>query len=61
MTDSERVWQITAPHYCAGLVVSDGMVTDAAPIICWTVGKAWRDVRNQLRAKGYSGQQLPKA
>lgn len=40
----ERLYRVDAPHFCAGLIVSDGRVIDAAPIRRWTVGKRWVDV-----------------
>jgi len=30
--------------WCAGLVVRDNYVTEAAPILAWTVGKRWATV-----------------
>ena len=54
--DDFRLWQISAPHYTAGLVVGrSGAVTDAAPILRWAVGKRWADVRRYLESKGYHG------
>lgn len=52
------LWQITAPHYCAGLIVEDGKVTQAAPILKWSIGKSWREVKKYLIAKGYHGEAL---
>ena len=49
------LWQITAPHYTAGLEVEDGVITTAAPILNWTVGFKWHDVRMLLEHKGYHG------
>ena len=35
--------RVVAPHFVAGLVAVDGVVTEAAPILRWTIGKrsAW--------------------
>jgi hypothetical protein len=30
---SDRLFQITAPHFCAGIVVADGRIVIAAPIL----------------------------
>lgn len=35
--------QVTAPHFCAGLVASDYVVTEAAPIIRYML--KWRTLR----------------
>lgn len=53
------LWQIYAPHYTAGPVVTDGIVTEAAPILRWAVGRRWTEVRAYLAAKGYHGTPLP--
>jgi len=39
----ETLVRVTAPHFCAGFVLTDRRVTFAAPILKWTVGKdpAW--------------------
>lgn len=41
----ETLMQITAPHFCAGLVLVDNQVTEAAPIlrymIGWTITRVW--------------------
>lgn len=48
--------QITAPHFCAGLVLDDDVVTTAAPIIHYMAEQRWtRDrVRAYCRSKGWS-------
>lgn len=53
-----KLWRIVAPHYVAGLIVSGGVVVEAAPILGWSVGKEWRGVRRYLRGKGYRGELL---
>lgn len=49
------LWQLTAPHFCAGLEVRHGRVTLAAPILQWTVGRLWGEVRAYARRKGWHG------
>ena len=51
----ETLWQITAPHFCAGVVVVSNVVTEAAPILKWTIGKPWREVREYAKSKGWHG------
>lgn len=36
----ELLFRVTAPHFCAGLVVRDDKVVEAAPILRWTIGKS---------------------
>lgn len=46
------LYQVTSGHYCAGLVVVDGRVVHAAPILAWSVRKDWEGVREYLSRKG---------
>jgi hypothetical protein len=48
--------QITAPQFCAGLVLVDDVVTTAAPIISYMAEQGWtRDrVRDYCRTRGWS-------
>ena len=48
-------WRIVAPHFVAGLRVEDGVVREAAPIIWWSRGRKWSEVRAYFKSKGYSG------
>ena len=54
----ETLWQITAPHFCAGLVVVDGRVTVAAPILKWSIGRDWPWVRDYCKRKGWHGKKV---
>lgn len=50
-----ELYQITAPHYCAGLFVNNfGIVKNAAPIIEWANNKNHLDVFRYFRQKGYN-------
>jgi hypothetical protein len=39
----ERLIRITAPHFCACVVVRDGKVTETAPILWYMTG--WEELR----------------
>ena len=43
-----KLYVIDCSYYCAGLEVEDGVVTRAAPILKWTVGKDWAAVSYRL-------------
>ena len=43
-----KLYCIDCSYYCAGLEVEDGVVTRAAPILKWTVGKDWAAVSYRL-------------
>ena len=49
-------YRIEAPYMVAGLDAQDGIVTRAAPIIRWTVGKPQRDVALWCARKGFQMQ-----
>jgi len=49
---------IDAPHYNAGLVHYNGVVVKAAPIIGWTIGKNWLNVKNYFVRKGYTMEEM---
>lgn len=54
--DDVTVVQITAPHYCAGVDLEGGRVTQAADILGWMVRQAVTldFIRSYVRAKRYS-------
>jgi hypothetical protein len=46
--------QITAPHLCAGIILRNDVVVDAAPILRWMIGKSRDFVRSYCARKGWS-------
>lgn len=54
----EALWQISAPHFCAGLIVVGDKVKDAAPILKWSIGKDWPWVRDYCKSKKWSGKRV---
>lgn len=61
--DEGREWlvQITAPHFCAGLSITDGVCTHAAPILKWAVGKHRNFLSHYFKQKGWTARMLPVA
>jgi len=43
--------QLTSPYFCAGVVVKDGVVTEAAPIVKWMKCKELSEVQTYCKAK----------
>ncbi len=48
------MYQVTAPHFCAGLIVDGEKVVRAAPILGWTVGKSRDELRRYFARKKWS-------
>jgi hypothetical protein len=48
------LWQITAPHFCAALITSADVCTEAAPILGWAVGKRRDELRDFFARKGWA-------
>lgn len=48
------VYRIVAPHLCAGLVVVNGIVTEAAPILKYMRGWQITRVRGYCNHKGWT-------
>jgi hypothetical protein len=42
------LYQVSCSYYCAGLVVIDGVVARAAPVLKWTIGANWAAVFYRL-------------
>lgn len=49
----ETLAQITAPHFCAGIVMRGDRCTDAAPILRWAVGKTRDELRAYFTSRGW--------
>lgn len=52
----ETLAQITAPHFCAGIVLWDDTVIEAAPIVLYMKKQKWtrRHVREYCKRKGWT-------
>ena len=47
------LYQITAPHFCAGLLARNGTISEAAPIIAWMVGWQLDGIERYCGRKGW--------
>lgn len=52
--ERETLWQVIAPHFIAGLVTRGAVVTEAAPILRWAIGKSRDELREYFCRKGWS-------
>jgi hypothetical protein len=50
---AEVLAQITAPHFCAGLIQRDGTVRQAAPIVKYMIGWSIQRAVEYARSKGW--------
>jgi hypothetical protein len=57
-SNSTQLYRISAPHYVAGLVVLNGFVCRAAPILQWAVGKRWSFCEDYFLGKRYKVEDL---
>lgn len=39
-----ELWRVETKYACAGVLVRDGIVVEAAPIYRWMSGKSWAEV-----------------
>lgn len=46
--------QIKAPHFCAGIILTGGVVTEAAPIVKYMIGWDRKKVRAYCDKKGWT-------
>jgi hypothetical protein len=52
--------RVTAPHFVAGLVIVNGVCTEAAPILQWCVGKSRTWLKTAFRKKRWIAR-IPRA
>jgi hypothetical protein len=54
MGEAMKLIAIDAPYFYAGIIINDQYrVTEAAPILQWTVGKHWDEVAKWCGRKGF--------
>jgi hypothetical protein len=44
---------VDAPHFYAGIVIENDVVTEAAPILRWTIGKRRDYLRKYFKSRGW--------
>lgn len=50
---NEVLYQINSPYYTAGVIVSNGIIIDSAPILKWTRGKSEIYCFDYFKRKGF--------
>jgi hypothetical protein len=58
MTKGQLV-SVTAPHFCAGIVIDRGKVIEAAPILGWTLGKPYAWLQTYFKRKRWEVYEHP--
>lgn len=46
--------QLKSSYFTAGIVVTDNIVVEAAPIVKWMIGKTWDTCRDWITGKSGS-------
>ena len=47
------LYQITSPYFCAGIIVTNGWCTQAAPIVHYMKGKSSTWIASYIQKKGW--------
>jgi hypothetical protein len=50
----ETLYQVSAPHFTAGVLVYSGVVTKAAPILKWAIRQDFTEFRKYAKSKGWT-------
>jgi len=45
------LYQIDLPHMCAGIIINNDIIIEAAPILKWTIGKSLNDIQKWVHKK----------
>lgn len=56
---NERVYQMKAPHFAAGVIFLGSLCIDAAPIVKWAIGKQLPWLQSYCARKGWTIQPAP--
>jgi hypothetical protein len=48
-SETETIFRVTAPRFCAGGVIRGGYVRQAAPILRWMVGRGMEAIRSRCK------------
>lgn len=52
------LYRVTAPHFCAGMIVVGLHVVDAAPILRWAIGKHMSYLASYFKRKGWTMEEV---
>jgi len=58
--DVAGLWRVSARHLCAGIIVRDGEVVEAAPILRWMIGSPLREIADYCSRRGWKLERLAK-
>lgn len=54
-------YRIVAPHFVAAIIVDLGKIVQAAPILGWSVGKEFTNIRDYAKGRGWTVEPLPES
>lgn len=50
--------RVVSPYYVAGIIVDGGRVIKAAPILRWSIGKSFSEIKAYFAHKGFIIEEL---
>jgi hypothetical protein len=53
MNADAQLYQVSAPHFCAGIIVADGFILKAAPILSWAHDRSFSSFQEYCVKKGW--------
>lgn len=48
-----ELYQVSAPHFCAGIVTIAGRIVEAAPVLAWAKGMTLFEFERYCKRKGW--------
>lgn len=58
----EKIVRVVAPHFCAAMIMGDDeIVTDAAPILRWAIGKKRSFLSAYFQIRGWRATIIPRS
>jgi len=45
--------EVSARYFCAGIIIENGLIREAAPILAWSIGKDYDYFKRYALSKGW--------
>jgi hypothetical protein len=50
--------RITSSYFCAGIIVKDDIIVQAAPILSWSINKRLSNLKSYFNRKGWKYEEI---